>query len=74
MIDVDRVGRSLRTGIHVRARGVNGRYRTCDIGELDRDSLLNWLCSRGGSNVWAEDVVGILLGHGPLHDIPELTG
>jgi hypothetical protein len=57
------------TGIFVRARDPNGRIRNADIVELDRASLLVWLRSRGGDNPWAEDVVGILLGHGHLHPV-----
>jgi len=55
------------TGIMVRAQ-LNGAYGSYDIAFLDRDSLLGWLRSRGGDNTWAEDVVGILLGHGHLHE------
>lgn len=58
----------LETGIFVRAADAEGRYRSADISELDRTSLLTWLRSRGGENPWAEDVVGALLGHGSLHD------
>jgi hypothetical protein len=34
---------------------------------LTRESLLRWLKSRGGDNEFAEDAVGVLLGHGRLH-------
>lgn len=50
------------TGIYVRAR-YNGRIDNYDIIELDRDSLVRWLKSRGGSNEWAENTVLLLLGH-----------
>jgi hypothetical protein len=50
------------TGIFVRAK-FNGEYVNADIYELDRDSLLSWLRSRGGSNPWAESVVLGLLAH-----------
>lgn len=58
------------TGIFIRAwtstdDGV--RCVTADISELTKASLLDWLRSRGGDNPWAEDVVGIVLGHGHLH-------
>lgn len=56
------------TGILVRAR-LDGRWAAVDIIHLTKESLLEWLCSRGGNNPWAEDVVGILLGHGHLHNI-----
>lgn len=54
------------TGIPIRARTPGG-FDTHDIAHLDRASLLAWLRSRGGDNPFAEDVVGILLGHGHLH-------
>lgn len=46
---------------------LNGEWGSYDIVALDRASLLAWLKSRGGDNPWAEDAVGILLGHGHLH-------
>jgi hypothetical protein len=52
------------TGIYVRAKSDDGKWMNADIAELDKPSLLHWLKSRGGDNPWAEDVVGILLGHG----------
>lgn len=68
-IDPARVDAGFDTGIMVRARepGDRGAFRATDIAELDRASLLEWLRSRGGNNPYAEDVVGILLGHGHLH-------
>ena len=39
------------------------KFGNFDIGELDCDSLMRWLRSRGGYNEWAENVVAILLGH-----------
>lgn len=56
------------TGIYVRAQFPDGQWSSVDIYCLTKDSLLGWLKSRGGDNRWAEDVVGILLGHGHLHD------
>ena len=50
------------TGIFIRA-SLNGKFDTYDIDQLDSESLLTWLRSRGGNNPWAENVVGILLGH-----------
>lgn len=58
------------TGIYVRAMD-DGKWGSHDILVLDKKSLLVWLKSRGGDNPWAEDVVGILLGHGHLHERPE---
>lgn len=57
------------TGIYVRAVDQKGKWRSADICELDKESLLSWLRSRGGDNPYAEDVVGILLGHGHLHPL-----
>ena len=53
------------TGIFVRAK-FNGHWLSVDIAHLDKESLLEWLRSRGGKNPWAEDTVGLLLGHGNL--------
>jgi hypothetical protein len=56
-----------QTGIYVRAKR-GDRYFNVDIAELDKASLLAWLRSRGGDNAWAENTVGIILGHGPLRE------
>jgi hypothetical protein len=57
------------TGIPVRAKQRDGGdYLTVDIGLLEKKSLLAWLRSRGGNNPLAENCVGMLLGHGQLHD------
>lgn len=69
-MDPQRAG-IMDTGIFVRAKGDDGKWHNADIAELDKDSLLVWLQSRGGSNRWAEDVIGILLGHGHLHPLEE---
>ena len=62
--DEERLKEGFReTGIFVRAQHEDGRWRTTDIVNLDAESLLAWLRSRGGQNVWAEETVGILLGH-----------
>lgn len=55
------------TGIYVRAKHESGKWESVDIVLLTKTSLLEWLKSRGGDNPYAEDVVGILLGHGHLH-------
>jgi len=58
----------IKTGIYIRAwSDSKNKFVSADILHLDKDSLLEWLKSRGGDNPWAEDVVGILLGHGHLH-------
>ena len=55
-------------GIPVRARHDDYKWSTVDIMALTKESLLGWLKSRGGDNPWAEDVVGIIMNHGHLHD------
>ena len=57
-----------RTGIYVRAKQPDGKWISADLCQLSKESLLAWLRSRGGNNPWAEDTVGILLGHGHLHE------
>jgi hypothetical protein len=51
------------TGICVRALGAGVKYDSVDIAHLDKTSLWQWLRSRGGENMWAENVVALLLGH-----------
>ncbi len=57
-------GESTRMRARAKHDGCWGSY---DIVALDKPSLLAWLKSQGGDNPWAEDAVGILLGHGHLH-------
>lgn len=56
-----------KTGIFVRAFTPENKWDAVDIVLLEKKSLLEWLRSRGGDNPYAEDVVGIVLGHGHLH-------
>lgn len=56
----------IRTGIFIRAKFPNGKWDSVDIYALTKESLLSWLRSRGQENSWAENVVGILLGHGNI--------
>lgn len=67
MIDELRYLNYQPTGIYVRAKHVDGGFESVDISQLTKSSLLNWLRSRGGNNVWAENVVGLILGYGALH-------
>jgi hypothetical protein len=67
-IDPERRESNGNTGIYVRARDGEG-WGIFDIVHLDKPSLLAWLRSRGGANEWAENTVGLLLGHGPLHSL-----
>lgn len=53
------------TGIFVRAME-SEKWGNVDIAHLTPESLLEWLRS-GGDNPLAENVVGILMGHGHLH-------
>lgn len=53
------------TGIFIRAK-YNNEWGNYDITQLDAPSLLKWLRSRGGKNEWAENTVGLLLGHGNI--------
>lgn len=63
----DRAREAHATGIYVRAQ-LGETWGSFDIAELDKASLLDWLRSDGGSNKLAENTVGIILGHGHLHD------
>lgn len=57
-----------RTGVVAQAKSSISECGCFDIALLDKDSLLRWLKADGGDNKRAEDVVGILLGHGLLHE------
>jgi hypothetical protein len=61
--DPEREGIAKKTGIFIRAKGSNGKWDSFDIAELDTTSLKAWLRSRGGENIWAENVVLVLLDH-----------
>ena len=58
-VDEKRVGCHELTGIPIRAE-FNGRWGTHDVGELTKESLLEWLRSRPN---FAEQTVLILLGY-----------
>ncbi len=58
----------VETGVYVRAKLPNGKWDSVDVSLLTASSLLRWLRSRGGDNPLAEDLVGIVLGYGRLHD------
>lgn len=82
LIDEDRLKRveavgeheASPTGIYIRAKHpTTNKWMSVDIYVLQKDSLLTWLKSRGGDNKWAEDTVGILLGHGSLHKVEETS-
>lgn len=50
------------TGIYVRVRTPDG-WGNADIAQLTSGSLLRWLRSRGGENLWAENTVLAILGY-----------
>lgn len=55
------------TGVFVRAKTAGGEYENVDILLLTASSLLAYLKKDGGDNQLAEDIVGIITGHGRLH-------
>lgn len=55
----------INTGLFIRAK-MDGKWDSYDVFCLTKESLLDWLRSRGQENTWAENVVGILLGHGNI--------
>ena len=55
-----------KTAILVRAKLPDGSFGPVDIAELDRDSLHAWLRSRGGKNLWAENLILAMLDHPQL--------
>lgn len=57
------------TGIFVRAQDDQGCWVSADLAHFTKASLLEWLTKDAGDNPLAENVVGILLGHGHLHDV-----
>lgn len=76
-IDDARAGEQYRdlTGIYVRAKTTDtdeqpGQWVNADIAQLDRESLVRWLRSRGDGESFAESVVLSLLGHPQGEDDP----
>lgn len=67
IVDRERREAGITVGIYVRAR-MSGRWINADVAWLDKASLLRWLRAQGGDNPLAEDILGIVLDHGPLHD------
>lgn len=69
-VDPDRTALP-ETGIYVRGLDASGQWGARDIAHLTRESLLAWLRHDydGGANWRAENCVGVLLGHGNLHDV-----
>lgn len=67
-VDPERLDPQWRTGIWLRAKLPDGTWDNVDLFQLDKPSLLMWLRQAGGNNPIAENTVGILLGHGHLHE------
>jgi len=64
-IDENRIDEKYEiTGIYIRASDPSGKWDSVDIAQLDKQSLHAFLRSRGGENLRAENIVGILLGYG----------
>ncbi len=58
----------METGIFVRAQHLDGSWGSPDMSQLDDESLVRWLRTRGGENRWAESVVFLLIGRSPPRD------
>ena len=71
-IDPERTKFHEATPLWIRAWHPVDGVGTYNVAELTAESLLVWLKSRGGDNPWAEDCVGILLGHRHLHKREEV--
>jgi len=67
-VDPDRLRPSYvdATSIYVRAQ-YEGKWGSHDIAVLDAVSLLRWIRSkRSDNNHFAEDIIGVILGHGHI--------
>jgi len=67
-IDPGRAGKAINgpTGIFVVANKPGGGVDNADVGSLTKATLKAWLKEGGATNQRAQDLVGNLLGHGPL--------
>lgn len=65
-LKIDPENDAAQTGLFVRAMAPDGKFGSYDIGLLDRESLITWLRSRGGENVFAENCVLVMLNHKPI--------
>ena len=61
-VDPERYKVDMATGIFVIAK-YEENFIAADISTLTTLSLVHWLRSRGGKNIWAENTVLTLLGH-----------
>jgi hypothetical protein len=63
-INPERMGTEFETtGIYVRAKINDEKWDNADIMQLDRDSLISFMHSRGEKNTWAENIVLTLFGY-----------
>lgn len=62
-VDPEREDDVYGTGIYVRAKNASGEWVSADMAHLTKDSLFDFLRSRGGENEWAESIIYALLGH-----------
>ncbi|QGJ88936.1 hypothetical protein PBI_TEAMOCIL_85 [Microbacterium phage Teamocil] len=61
--DPERAALADATGVYVRAQRPDDRWDSVDMAELDRESLIEFVKSRGPVTDWARDLVLLLLGH-----------
>jgi len=66
-VDPDRMKFKELTGIFVRAKNGDS-WGSYDCAVLDKPSFLSWIRSRGGSNAFAEDILGLVMGYGRFSD------
>lgn len=62
-VDKNRAGLVPETGIYVRAIGLDSRWGTYDMAELDKESLAEFVRSRGDVPDFAVGIIEILLDH-----------
>ena len=63
-------GYAKRTGMFVRAQ-IDGKFHAVDVAELEQSSLTKWLRSYSGRNLFAENVVRIMLDWRPVESDSE---
>ena len=53
----------MKTGIFIRFETIKGHWESLDIADkrIPDSTILTWLRSRGGKNIWAENCVMLLL-------------
>ena len=56
------------TGIYVRAVNDDGEFGAYDMATLAPESLTEFMRRDGGKNVFAENIVRVLLGYAQLND------